>query len=250
MFMLWALPAMRGNIAIFCASRLARRRRTALAGRRFLDGPARLGLWARGRHRNHRADGGLLGAGPGPLLHHRLECRGRAHGRALRPVRHHRARRIGPGHRANVCRPDWNAATWRHSSVAFAGSVAMWWFISTSTPSAAAVNCGAPTIRPHRAKCLHLSAHPDRRRHHRRRGGRRARAAPSRRPHRCENRGRHPRRAGALSARQRAVQGAVRALFPLSHMVGLGLLALLIPAAVVATPLLLAAITTSCWLSS
>ena len=131
--------------------------------------------------------------------------------------------------------------------VAFLGSVAMWvvYFNIGAERGSSSI---AASDDPGRigAQRLHLSAHPDRRRHHRRGGRRRTGAAPSRRPHRREDRRRHPRRAGALSARQRAVQAALRAIFPAVAYGWTGrLLALLVPAAMVVSPLLLSALTTA-----
>ena len=57
------------------------------------EGYERVAAWVRGaRARDRRAFRGLLRAGPRPLEHHGLESGRGAHGRALRAVRHHRAR--------------------------------------------------------------------------------------------------------------------------------------------------------------
>ena len=53
----------------------------------------------------------LLDAGPRALDHGRMGHRRQPHGRALRPVRHHRARRIDPGHRREIRHTAVDAAT-------------------------------------------------------------------------------------------------------------------------------------------
>ena len=115
--------------ATSCASRSGAGRRGAL-GRRRLRRPAdarlvALGAGARDRHR--LAARRLLGAGPRPLHHGGLDRRGRSLRRALRPVRHHRARRIDPDHRRDLCglALDRRRRS-RPSPIAFVGSVAMW----------------------------------------------------------------------------------------------------------------------------
>ena len=80
----------------------------------------------RGRDRDRLADHRLLRAGPRPLHHDGLERRGRAHGRAVQPVRHHRARRVDPDHRRDRAGLPWNAENGAAFVVAFMGSVAMW----------------------------------------------------------------------------------------------------------------------------
>ena len=78
--------------------------------------------------RNRRAVRGLLRAGTRPLEHRGLESGRRAHGRALRAVRHDRAGRVHP---RDGC--DRRVAAGDHARqicaflVAFLGSVAMWW---------------------------------------------------------------------------------------------------------------------------
>ena len=77
----------------------------------------------------------------------RLGGRGRPHGRALRAVHHHRARRIDPDHRGDLrrARPGppsmWARSWWPSSAASPCG-----WSISTSAPSAAAGRSRPPTI--------------------------------------------------------------------------------------------------------
>ena len=52
---------------------------------------------------------------------------GGAHGRALRALHHHRARRVDPRHRRDLRRLAWTADAAAAFVVAFIGSVAMWW---------------------------------------------------------------------------------------------------------------------------
>ena len=103
-------------------------------------GPARLALWALAVAIETAAP--LLGfwvPGLGRSSHRRLERRRRPHGRALRAVRHHRARRIDPGHRR---RPSpglaWTARARGASSSPSSAASPCGWSISTSAPSAAA----------------------------------------------------------------------------------------------------------------
>ena len=124
----------------------------------------------------------------------------------------------------------WNAVTFAAFANCFVGSVAMWvvyFNIGAERSSRVVRRVGRPG--PARALRLHLPAHPDRRRHHRGGGRRRAHAEAPGRPYRHQDRGRR-----SSAGRRSILLG--NSLFkwltapyaPLSHTVGLGLLALLI----------------------
>ena len=91
------------TISISSASWLARGRRAVLwIGGGFAAGIERVALWTSRWHRDAWADRGvLLRAGPGSIEHGGLENRRRAHGRALRVVRDHRAGGIDPRDRCD-----------------------------------------------------------------------------------------------------------------------------------------------------
>ena len=81
----------------------------------------------RGRDRDAWPIARILRAGTRPFHHDGLERRGRPHGRAVQPVRHHRARRVDPDHRRDrrgtaVEHGERAPPSWSPSS----GSVAMW----------------------------------------------------------------------------------------------------------------------------
>ena len=129
LFMLWALKRHdAGNHRNFLRITVWRALGAAcwLAGG-FVAGtgaPCAVGACARDRHRV--APVRLLGAGARPLDHRRLERRGRPHGRALRPVRHHRARRIDPDHRPDLRRARLDRGDACGLRQRLRGSVAMW----------------------------------------------------------------------------------------------------------------------------
>ena len=146
--------------------------------------------------------------------------RGRPHGRALRPVHHHRARRIDPHHRRDLRRTAVERCERRRvrSSPSWAAS-RCGGSISISAPSAAAGRSHRPTIQAgwragytyihilivagiisRRSAtswcCTPVADTP----------------APERSP--------HHRRAGALSRRQRLFKRLSAPYLPLSHLVG------------------------------
>ena len=100
--------------------------------------------------------------------------------------------------------------------------------------------CAGQGSGPDGAARLHLFPHPDRRRDHRHRRLGRDGGGPSRRPGGHRGGRRSARRAGALSVRQSASSsGPAPTIIPLSHMAGLGLLALAAPFAAALSPLAL-----------
>ena len=108
LFMLWALKRHdEGNFTNFLRITIwhAADMPLWIAGGAGRGTGAARAVGARHRHRIDRADGGLPGAGIRPLDHHRLGGRGRPHGRALRAVHHHCARRIGADHRRDLRGP-------------------------------------------------------------------------------------------------------------------------------------------------
>ena len=131
--------------------------------------------------------------------------------------------------------------------VAFTGSVAMWViYFNIGAERAQPPDRVVQRSRPPGAQRLHLSPHPDRGGHHRRRGRRRSGAASSRRPQRHRDRRGADRRAGALSRSAICCSsGCRRRTCRCRIWSGLRLLALLIPAVPVTTPLLLSSATTA-----
>ena len=185
--MLWALrPPRRRQLPQLPAHH---RRGSAVSGVFWIagglaDGGPRLGLWAHGdRHRiSHRRPPACGCRGSAARRRSDWDDRRRSPRRALRAVRHHRARRIAPGHRRHLRRHGVGPLRRRRPS---------------SRPSSAASRCGpiyfnigaerashhiATSDDPGRlgAQRLHLPAPPDRGRHHRLGGGGRARARPIR----------------------------------------------------------------------
>ena len=153
----------------------------------FVDDPtSRLGaVGARGRHRIHRADRRVLGAGPRPLDDRGLGRRRRPHGRALRPVRHHRARRVDPDHRRVLRRSRLERDNRRRlRGLVYRQRRDVDGLLQYRRRACEPADRDVGRSRRAGAQRLHLSAYPDRRRHHRGRGRRRAGPAPSRRPRR------------------------------------------------------------------
>ncbi len=107
----------------------------------FVEHEQRFALWAIALAIEYDFAGvRLLDAGPRQIGDHRLGCRGRSHGRALRPVRHHCARRIDSGHRRHL-RQDGMDRAGRSppSSSRLPAASRCGGSISISVPSAAAI---------------------------------------------------------------------------------------------------------------
>ena len=83
---------------------------------------------SRARHRVSFAGGAVLDTPLRRVVGRRLGGRGRPHGRALRLVHHHRARRIHRRDRGDLCRTDLDHRRMSLAFVsAFVGTLAMWW---------------------------------------------------------------------------------------------------------------------------
>ena len=117
--------------SISCGSRSGRwsRRRSGSPARCSEDVATRMALWGVALAIvSTRPDRRLLGARPRAQRDPDLGRRGPSFLRALRPLHHHRARRIDPGdRRARSARPHGTPAPIAAFASAFVGTIAMWW---------------------------------------------------------------------------------------------------------------------------
>ena len=141
----------------------------------FAKGESRLVLWGIALvHRISFAGGAVLDTPVRRVFGRGLGGRGRPHGRTLRLVHHHRARRIHRRDRRDLCRTDLDHAKTSLAFVsAFVGTLAMWWiYFHKGAEAGSEADFKIERAGQAGAARLHLSAHADRGRHHRHGRGR------------------------------------------------------------------------------